>query len=255
MHRRTKGIGNNDMVSQARELSNRAQPAVVMLDTPTPPLGTFDAAGRAVVPIPLPTEFSKRAIDIALSLVLLALLSPVFLALAGAVRMSGRQILFRQLRVGRHGQLFECLKFRTMIPGAEEKLAELLRDHPELAAEWERAQKLKNDPRITRIGHFLRRTSLDELPQLWNVLCGDMSLVGPRPILPDQLSMYGRAAKWYLAMRPGITGLWQVTARGDGNFSRRIALDCCYVRTRRLGTDWWILFRTFWVVLSGRGAT
>ncbi len=185
---------------------------------------------------------------------MLALLSPVFLALAGAVRMSGRQILFRQWRVGRHGCLFQCLKYRTMTPDAEQKLEQLLRDHPELAAEWERSQKLKNDPRITRAGKFLRRTSLDELPQLWNVLRGDMSLVGPRPIMPEQLPLYGRAAKWYLAMRPGITGLWQVTARGDGNFSRRIALDCHYVRTHRLWNDWWILLKTPLVVLTGRGA-
>jgi len=241
------------MVSQVKEFSNRRQSAAQFGSQ------TFSSAATGntelgCAAIPPVTEFSKRAIDIALSLALLALLSPVFLALAGAVRMSGRQILFRQWRVGRHGCLFQCLKYRTMTPDAEQKLEQLLRDHPELAAEWERSQKLKNDPRITRVGKFLRRTSLDELPQLWNVLRGDMSLVGPRPIMPEQLPLYGRAAKWYLAMRPGITGLWQVTARGDGNFSRRIALDCHYVRTHRLWNDWWILLKTPLVVLTGRGA-
>jgi lipopolysaccharide/colanic/teichoic acid biosynthesis glycosyltransferase len=243
-----------EMVSLDRKLLERV-PATAALHPSEPlPSNGVGAAGRAAAAIPLSTELGKRLIDIVLSLALLALLSPVFLALAGVVRTSGRQILFRQLRVGRYGKLFWCLKFRTMTPDAERVLEELLRNHPELAAEWERAQKLKCDPRITRVGNFLRRTSLDELPQLWNVLRGDMSLVGPRPIMPDQLAMYGRAAKWYLAMRPGITGLWQVTARGDSDFNRRIALDCHYVRTHRLWRDGWILLKTPWVVLSGRGA-
>lgn len=241
------------MVSQVKELSNRRQ-STAQFGSQTfssAATGNTELGCSAIPPV---TEFSKRAIDIALSLALLALLSPVFLALAGAVRMSGRQILFRQWRVGRHGRLFKCLKYRTMTPDAEQKLEQLLRDHPELAAEWERSQKLKNDPRITRVGKFLRRTSLDELPQLWNVLRGDMSLVGPRPVIKSEIERYGRAARWYLQVRPGISGLWQVSGRSEVGYSRRIALDTYYVKNLNLALDLKIMLKTVWVVFAKMGA-
>ena len=195
----------------------------------------------------------KRFIDIAGSLALLLLLSPLLLGIGAVVSFSG-PIIFRQARVGKAGRTFTCLKFRTMVPEAETTLQRLLESHPEARAEWERAQKLTVDPRITRIGAVLRKTSLDELPQLWNVLRGDMSLVGPRPALPSQLPLYGSAARWYLSMRPGMTGPWQVNARGDDDFRRRIEFDGGYARHFSLLHDVRILLTTIKVVLSGKGA-
>lgn len=196
----------------------------------------------------------KRAVDVAASLLLLVLLSPVLLLTALAIRAGGGPALFVQARIGLNGRSFRCYKFRSMVPDADTLLPQLLQRDPALREEWARSQKLEHDPRITPLGSLLRRTSIDELPQLWNVLRGDMSLVGPRPILPSQLDRYGRAARWYLAMRPGITGLWQVTARGDADFARRVSLDCSYVRRYHVLLDLQLLLRTVGVVLSGRGA-
>lgn len=199
-------------------------------------------------------EFAaKRFIDICASLVLLIVLSPFLLSIALLVRLGG-PVIFSQGRVGRNGRTFACLKFRTMVPEAETTLLRLLETHPEARAEWERAQKLTVDPRITRLGGVLRKTSLDELPQLWNVLCGDMSLVGPRPALPSQLPLYGSAAKWYLSVRPGMTGPWQVHARGDEDFRRRVEYDCYYARNFSLLFDIGILLKTVRVVFTGKGA-
>jgi lipopolysaccharide/colanic/teichoic acid biosynthesis glycosyltransferase len=170
------------------------------------------------------------------------------------VAWSGGPVFFSQTRVGLNGVSFRCYKFRSMVPDAETVLRLLLEKNAALRTEWMCGQKLRQDPRITRVGAFLRKTSIDELPQLWNVLRGDMSLVGPRPILPSQIAHYARSAKWYLAMRPGITGLWQVTARGDEDFERRVRLDCAYARNYRLIDDFVILLKTVRVVLSGRGA-
>jgi lipopolysaccharide/colanic/teichoic acid biosynthesis glycosyltransferase len=196
----------------------------------------------------------KRGIDIAGSLSLLLLLSPLLAVVACAVARSGRPILFAQARVGLGGRIFRCLKFRSMSPGAEEILDELLRKDSALRQDWERGQKLKNDFRITPVGAILRKWSLDELPQLWNVLRGDMSLVGPRPALPSQMEIYGASAAVYSSMRPGITGLWQITARGDMNFKRRVALDCEYVENFTLGKDLVYLLKTVLVVLRRDGA-
>ncbi len=205
-------------------------------------------------PIPKHIAICKRAMDIVASAILLLLLSPVFLIAAIAVAFSGRPIFFAQTRIGHAGNSFKCYKFRSMVPDAEEALKRLLEQDRALRAEWMCGQKLKRDPRVTRVGALLRRTSIDELPQLWNVFKGDMSLVGPRPILPSQIVHYGRSAKWYLAMRPGITGLWQVTARGDGDFERRVRLDCAYAKNYRFVDDFIILLKTVLVVVTGRGA-
>jgi undecaprenyl-phosphate galactose phosphotransferase len=203
---------------------------------------------------PLPGEIAKRLTDIIGALTLALLLSP-FLLLVGLLLAHDRgPIIYSHSRTGRHGKSFGCLKFRTMVPNADDVLRHLLHDDPQLKVEWMRDQKLRNDPRVTVIGRFLRRTSLDELPQLWNVLKGDMSLVGPRPVVREEWQRYGRRLDSYLAAKPGVTGLWQVMGRSDSCYRRRVALDSYYVRKRSLLLDVIILLRTVKVVFQGRGA-
>ncbi len=191
---------------------------------------------------------------------LLALLLLIVLALPMAViaialwRADGSPLLFGHYRVGRGGRIFKCLKFRTMRRDAAEVLAELLRSNPAARAEWERDQKLSRDPRVTPIGAFLRATSLDELPQLFNVLRGEMALVGPRPITVAELTRYGSVRWHYLSVRPGMTGLWQVSGRNDTSYAERVELDRRYVESRSLGLDIDILVRTIGVVLVRDGA-
>jgi undecaprenyl-phosphate galactose phosphotransferase len=146
------------------------------------------------------------------------------------------------------------MKFRTMVPNAQELLRDLLDSDPKARAEWEATRKLKNDPRITKLGAFLRKSSLDELPQLFNVLRGDMSLVGPRPVVMDELPYYGEAEQYYFEVRPGITGLWQISGRNDVDYERRVALDIWYVRNWTLWYDIVILFKTLTVVPARLGA-
>lgn len=196
----------------------------------------------------------KRLADILGALFLAALFSPVIaLVLVGAA-INGQTALFRHQRVGRDGKMFWCLKFQTMVPNAEELLKHLLAADPELRAEWERDQKLRDDPRVTPMGRFLRSTSLDELPQLWNVLRGEMSLVGPRPVTREELLRYGRNAVIYMMVRPGITGLWQVSGRNNAEYRRRVAMDVCYVRKQSAVLDFWILAKTVIVVVTRHGA-
>ncbi len=199
-------------------------------------------------------EALKRGIDLAGAVALGVLLLPSIVVIALLLRRQGGPVIYRHRRIGRDGQSFDCLKFRSMFPDAERRLRELLDRHPELEEEWRRDHKLRNDPRITALGRFLRRTSLDELPQLWNVLRGEMSLVGPRPIVREETIRYGRHMRSYLAVRPGITGLWQVTGRNNIGYPRRVALDVYYVRHRGLRLDAYILLKTPWVVLGGDGA-
>jgi exopolysaccharide production protein ExoY len=189
------------------------------------------------------------------ALLLLVLLSPLMLAAAvGIWRVDGAPVMFAHYRVGRDGRLFRCLKFRSMCRNADAALRELLERDPEARAQWARDQKLDHDPRITPIGAFLRRTSLDELPQLINVLRGEMMLVGPRPITAEELGRYG-AARWhYLSVRPGLTGLWQVSGRNNLSYDERVALDRRYVESRSLWLDLSILARTVRVVLAREGA-
>jgi len=191
----------------------------------------------------------------AAALILLAMLSPLMLIVAWLIwRRDGAPIFFGHYRVGLDGRLFRCLKFRSMLLDADRALADLLRDDPAARAEWERDQKLTNDPRITPVGHFLRKTSLDELPQLFNVLRGEMSLVGPRPITVGELPRYGRARWHYLSVRPGITGLWQVSGRNNTSYEERVALDRRYVEQRSMAGDVGILLKTVRVVLLREGA-
>jgi exopolysaccharide production protein ExoY len=167
---------------------------------------------------------------------------------------SGGPIFFSQQRIGKCAKPFSCLKFRTMVVDAQERLEELLANDPDARAEWEAEHKLHNDPRITKLGAFLRRSSLDELPQFFNVLVGDMSLVGPRPIVLDEITRYGRYFGEYCRVRPGITGLWQVSGRNDVTYRRRVALDVSYVRSRRFLANFRILVLTVSSVLMARGS-
>jgi len=196
----------------------------------------------------------KRQLDLVGAVALAIVFSPLMIAIFLLMHRSGGSVLYKHRRVGRDGQMFECLKFRTMVPNADQVLRELLERDPALKAEWVRDHKLRHDPRITRIGQFLRRTSLDELPQIWNVVRGEMSLVGPRPVVREELLRYGRNVGAYLAAKPGITGLWQVTGRNNTDYRRRVVLDTYYVRNQNLWLDLFILFKTTGVVLGGKGA-
>ena len=189
------------------------------------------------------------------SLIILTLASPLYIAIAIAIKQdSSGPIFYRQTRIGRKGRPFKAWKFRTMVPNADQVLKEYLISHPELRANWVQDRKLKYDPRITRLGRWLRRTSLDELPQLWNVLRGEMSLVGPRPIVHDEVKLYEEKFELYTQVLPGLTGLWQVSGRNNITYQERVNLDAYYVRNWSVWLDIYILIRTVWVVLMGVGA-
>lgn len=184
------------------------------------------------------------------------LVLPLVATVVAVTAMSGGRPFYSQARVGRGGRRFRCWKIRTMIPDADRVLADLIAEDPELADEWAEKQKLANDPRVTWFGRMLRKTSLDELPQLWNVLRGEMSLVGPRPFTPDQADLYHAGADdvAYYSLRPGITGLWQVSRRNCGSFAERAVYDHDYAGRLSLGFDLLILAQTVTVVLRGTGA-
>ncbi len=187
--------------------------------------------------------------------VLLVLLSPVMLAIAWRIwREDGAPVLFAHWRVGQKGRLFRCLKFRSMVRRADLVLAELLERDPAAKEEWTRDHKLRNDPRVLSIGYFLRHSSLDELPQLFNVLRGEMHLVGPRPVVVQEIPRYGEHKRHYFAVKPGMTGLWQVSGRNNLTYAQRVALDARYVETRSLWMDLRILARTVNVLLTRDGA-
>jgi len=183
------------------------------------------------------------------------LISPLLAAIAILIKMnSPGPVFFGQQRIGQGGRRFIAWKFRSMVVDADRVLKEYLAKRPDLREEWERDQKLKNDPRVTRVGRILRKLSLDELPQLWNVIKGEMSLVGPRPIVQDELAKYGDKGTFYLKVKPGMTGLWQVSGRNDISYKERVELDVYYVRNWSVWLDLYILARTVWVVLFGKGA-
>ncbi len=199
-------------------------------------------------------RFSKRCFDIFAASIMLTLLLPVFVTIALLVRRDGGPVLFGHWRLGAGGQRFRCWKFRSMAPNAEHVLQQVLATDPEARAEWERDFKLRNDPRITQIGQFLRGSSLDELPQLINVLTGDMSLVGPRPIVIGEIKRYGSAFHDYARCRPGITGKWQISGRNDIGYQERVELDQHYARHWTFIADIAVLLRTPSVVLRRSGA-
>jgi exopolysaccharide production protein ExoY len=197
----------------------------------------------------------SRVIDFTLAATALIILLPVFLLIALIIWLHDRgPPVFAHRRIGKAGKTFPCLKFRTMVMDAEQRLADILRSDPDAAEEWKRHQKLLVDPRITPIGNLLRKTSLDEVPQLFNVLVGQMSLVGPRPIVENEIPRYGRYFEHYCRVRPGITGLWQVSGRNDISYRRRVVMDTVYCRTKSIALDLSILTRTVPAVLKRRGA-
>ncbi|WP_158280147.1 undecaprenyl-phosphate galactose phosphotransferase WbaP [Azospirillum sp. TSH100] len=196
----------------------------------------------------------KLLFDLTVASILGILLLPVFAVFAMAIASDGGPVFYRHRRIGRNGRPFGCLKFRTMDPKADSMLAAYLAAHPEAAAEWSRRFKLQDDPRVTRIGRFLRATSLDELPQLFNVLRGDMSLVGPRPVTAQELDFYGRDVVFYLETRPGMTGLWQVRGRSNTSYADRVLYDVWYVKNWSLWHDLAILANTVPVVMRRIGA-
>lgn len=199
-------------------------------------------------------QFIKRCFDLTASIGVMIIGAPVLLWIAAKVMSSGRPIFYGHKRVGQNGKHFLCYKFRTMAVNADVLLKELLERDPEARAEWDRDFKLKNDPRITSIGHFLRKTSLDELPQLWNVLKGEMSLVGPRPVVDAELERYGNQIDYYLEAKPGVTGLWQVSGRNDVSYETRVYLDAWYVKNWSLFNDIVILLKTVKVIFKKDGA-
>jgi undecaprenyl-phosphate galactose phosphotransferase len=196
----------------------------------------------------------KGAFDQVVALVLLVLLAPLLVCLSIMVRMDGGTAFYRHRRIGAGGRIFDCIKFRTMVPDADRVLQKLLAEDPAAAEEWQNTQKLRNDPRVTRLGRFLRRSSLDELPQLLNVLRGEMSLVGPRPIVQAEIARYADDIDYYYETKPGLTGLWQVSGRSDTSYARRVRLDVWYVRNWTLWHDIAILLKTIPAVFLQRGA-
>lgn len=200
-------------------------------------------------------ERTIRAVDVAVALLALVMAFPVLLLIALVIRASGSgPVVFAHRRVGRGGRPFRCLKFRTMAVDADQRLKALLEADPVAREEWARTQKLRTDPRVTWYGGFLRRSSLDELPQLVNVLRGEMSLVGPRPIVESEIPRYGRHFAIYCSVKPGLTGLWQVQRSHDTSYRRRIAFDVAYARSRSVPLNLRIIALTVPTVLLGRGA-
>jgi len=198
----------------------------------------------------------KRWFDIVFSLSVIILSSPILLIIASLIKLTSKgPVIYKQKRVGKNGKEFNLYKFRTMYENADEMLKEILEKDEELREIWERKRKIPNDPRITKIGRILRKFSLDELPQFFNVLKGDMSVVGPRPALKEEVEKYhGQFAKFYYMVRPGITGLWQVSGRSDTDFETRVKLDIIYVLNQSLWFDMVIILKTALVVLKGEGA-
>lgn len=189
------------------------------------------------------------------ALVALVFFAPLMVFIALAVKLQdGGPVIFAHSRIGRGGKTFPCLKFRSMAVDADARLLRLLKEDPQAKADWERDFKLRHDPRVTSIGRFLRKSSLDELPQLFNVLRGEMNFVGPRPIVQAEVCRYGRWFREYCQVNPGITGLWQISGRTEVDYDKRVALDVLYVRTRSFIVDFKIVLLTIPAVLMTRGA-
>lgn len=208
-----------------------------------------------VMPLSAANDRLVRLTDITLAIIILVAILPVFVMVALAIISTDfGGLIFAHRRVGKDGKLFKCYKFRTMKVGAENSLAKILYQNSDLMREWERNQKLAYDPRVTMLGRFLRASCIDELPQLFNVIGGSMSLVGPRPIVPSELDRYGRYAPSYLGIRPGLTGLWQVTRKNNTTYRRRVATDVLYQRRKSFAFDMQIILATIPAVLAGEGA-
>lgn len=198
-------------------------------------------------------RYGKRLFDVVFVVAFSPLILSLIVPIAIIVRLEGGPALFSHSRVGKGGRAFKCHKIRTMVPDAEAKLKKHLEDNPEARAEWERNFKLANDPRITRFGRLLRKASLDELPQFLNVLRGDMSVVGPRPVTKNELKKYGNGLPVLHSVRPGITGPWQVYGRNETLYNERVDLDLGYARKYAFGTDLRLILATIWVVFKRTG--
>lgn len=251
--RRSQGGHDDELESAPRDTTRITRDLHLVKDDGLSDSQTGAVESKSIVEI-LPEYSFKRAFDVVGATVLGLLLSPLILIIVTLIRIEGEPILFRHKRIGRNGRVFHCIKFRTMVRNAEEVLRQLLNEHPELRDEWTENHKLRNDPRVSKVGRVLRLTSLDELPQLWNVLRGEMSLVGPRPVVRAELLRYGRCASKYMAVRPGLTGLWQVKGRNDTTYRRRVAMDKFYIQNQSLLLDLYILAATPAAVLRRNGA-
>ena len=198
-------------------------------------------------------DFVKRVFDIVFALFMLTIFSPLYLILMILVALNSQgPIFYVQQRVGKNHRPFYCIKFRTMIDDADKALESIMQDSDQMREEFQASFKLKQDPRITRIGKFLRLTSLDEFPQFWNVLKGEMSVVGPRPLVPEELPKYGRRINTVLKIKPGITGLWQVSGRNDIPYPKRIKIDVYYATSHNWLLDLWIVYKTVGVIIFPR---
>lgn len=204
--------------------------------------------------IPSQNQAVIRALDVTIAVAALIFFLPAMVLLSIILAMQGGPVFFAHQRLGMNGRRFYCLKFRSMVVNAEERLARLLSEVPEARKEWFENHKLRNDPRITAFGRFLRRSSLDELPQLFNVLKGEMSIVGPRPIVEAEVPRYGHRISSYYAVRPGLTGIWQVSGRNDVGYRTRVAMDCVYARAVRPSLYIWLVLATIPAVLARRGS-
>jgi len=220
------------------------------------PQVTFDTS-IALPPVAPPRSRDAgltRAIDVLIALAAIIVLLPLLVLIVAALKItSPGPVLFAHRRVGKGGRIFPCYKFRSMVVNSADVLKQHLAEHPEAQAEWLRDQKLRNDPRVTAIGRLLRRTSLDEVPQIFNVLRGEMSMVGPRPIVEAEVVRYRQYIVDYMSVKPGITGLWQISGRNNTTYRRRVALDTAYARSRTVSMDLAIMARTVPAVLTGSG--
>lgn len=215
-------------------------------------MAEYASANARVLPVGGP---AKRSIDIIIALAGITVLLPLFILCALGVLVTSRgPVIYGHRRVGFGGRSFKCLKFRSMRADSDERLRAYLLDNPEATAEWELTRKLRRDPRVTRFGAMLRKSSLDEIPQLFNVLMGHMSIVGPRPVTPDETEKYETRLANYLACKPGITGLWQVSGRSNTSYDERVSLDCSYAQNWTLLLDAKIIAMTLPAVLASEGA-
>ncbi|WP_284757091.1 sugar transferase [Agrobacterium sp. fls2-241-TYG-188a] len=222
------------------------------------------ATRSAVSPLSSSDEFdvsfpiggiAKRSFDVSSALLALLVLSPIFLMIMALVKFTDRgPAFYGHRRVGHNGRMFHCLKFRTMVMNGDDVLRHYLAANPEAAEEWKTTRKLKNDPRVTSIGSVLRKLSLDELPQLINIIRGEMSVVGPRPVVDEELNYYESAASYYLSTRPGLTGLWQISGRNDVSYKERVDFDTQYVRNWSMMQDVSIIVKTIPAVCMSRGS-
>lgn len=218
-----------------------------------PQAAAIDHASMSTLRPGLYRAGGKRAFDLFLVVMILPIVLPIIIAVTLALLVQGVSPFYSQQRVGKGGRSFRIWKFRTMHPDADALLERILNANPTMRTEWEETQKLKCDPRVTRLGHYLRKTSIDELPQLGNVLFGQMSLLGPRPMMLDQQHLYGPALPVYTSMRPGISGVWQVSERNESHFQRRAELDIEYARNLSFRTDLILVGKTLRTVLYSTG--